>query len=316
MKAFRKTVSAITSLCLVGAVLYFGNMLELKLNEYRTALDISTKRTLEMRKGRDVDFEKLKKKNPDVLGWIWLQGTNIDYPIVQGADNDYYLHRDFDGDYLYDGCIFVDAAVEQPFRDFNTVIYGHRMRSGLMFHDLSKYADREFFDKNRVIIIETEERSYDLHVVAFCTDLSDSELYTTDFGDASSYSVSDDEDDLWSGEFDLPDDGSRAMTKADFVDLVRERAVCLSDEDFGTGDTFVTLSTCAYSTGEERNQVIGVLREAPMEERIVETRTKKPLFNKWLLLQIAVGIVMAGTSVLTIVSLVGGGKKKKSTREE
>lgn len=289
-----RVIRAIAYICLMAVILVSGYMLELKMNEYRTALDIQTKRTLEIRKGRDVDFEKLKSRNPDTKGWIWLKDTNIDYPIVQGPDNDYYLHRDFDGGYLYDGCIFIDAGVEDPFSaDENTVIYGHRMMSGAMFNNLGKYADREFFEEHPVIIIETEDKSYDLHVIAFCKELSDSGLYTTSF------------DEEWEGEPEYSDDGSeeseKIMTKSDFLDLVRQTAVNLSDEPFDEDDAYVTLSTCAYSSGDDRNQVIGILKDAPLEEKTVVTENKRPLFNKWLVLQILTGVFAAIILVLPLL---------------
>lgn len=315
MKTVRKIAWVILWLCLTGVIAYTGYNLEMKLNEYRVALDISTETSLEARKGREVDFDKLKKQNKDVKGWIWLKDTNIDYPIVQAEDNDYYLHRDFEGNYLYDGCIFIDAAVANPFHDFNTVIYGHRMRSGAMFHNLSKYSDKEFFDKHPIIIIETEDKSYDLHVIAFCKEMSDSELYTTQF--VSDYQIADSYDDF------AQEDGSEAeiededdyyittMTKKDFVDLVKEKAVNLSDEEFGTDDTFVTLSTCAYSTGDERNQVIGVLKDAALKEKTVTVKTEKPFINKWLGAQILVGAVMIFAIVFPLIP-----KKKKSGRKD
>lgn len=284
MKLIRKIAYAIIWLCLLAIVLDLGFMLEKKLNEYRTALDKHTERTVEARKGRTVDFSKLKSQNPDTKGWIWLPDTNIDYPIVQGPDNDYYLHRDFDGNYLYDGCIFIDAAIDRPFTsNVNTVIFGHRMRSGAMFNNLGKYSDKKFFDEHPVIIIETEGKSYDLHVVAFCAELSDSDLYITSFAD------------------DNLADAEGFLTKEEFVNLVRQKAVNISDEQFGTGDTFVTLSTCAFSSGEHRNQVIGILKDAAMEEKTVIAEEEKPFINRWLLAQIGVGVVMALAVILPLI---------------
>ena len=276
------------SIILIVVIMYAGIRVELKLNEYRTAQYIHVERTLESRKGRSVDFDKLKKQNADIKGWIWLEGTRIDYPIVQADDNDYYLHRDFDRNYLYDGCIFIDASVENPFSpDENTVIYGHRMSSGAMFHDLRKYEDEEFFRENGKIIIETEDGSYDLHVVAYCKELSDSELYTTGYAESTSadmFAPEDEDDDPFAIE---------PLKKEEFVQHIRNTARILSDEPFGTDDTFVTLSTCVFSDGDERQQVIGILKEAPSKEKVVETRTDKPFVNKWLVIQIGVGLVMA-----------------------
>lgn len=279
-----KVIRAMLYIILVSVIVVSGYFLEIKMNEYRIAEDIHTERTVEMRKGRDVDFEKLKEQNPDTKGWIWLPDTNIDYPIVQGEDNDYYLHRDFDRSYLYDGCIFIDSSVEEPFStDYNTVIYGHRMSSGAMFHDLGKYSDKEFFDSHKTIIIETEDKSYDLHVVAFCTEDADSDLYTTWYEN-------------YEPEYDNALDqevvDSGVMTKSQFIEFFESKAKNLTDETYDESDSYVTLSTCAYSTGDKRNQVIGILKETPKEEKIVKVATEKPLFNKWLLFQILVGAIV------------------------
>lgn len=293
--AIKKIVTTIIILCLVGGLLFFGYQAELKLNEYRTALDIHTKRTLEVRNGRNVDFDKLLSQNGDVKGWIWLPDSNIDYPIVQSEDNEYYLHRDLDGNYLYDGSIFIDCFNEAPFEDFNTVIYGHRMISGAMFADLKHYADQKYMDNHRIIQIETPEKSYDLHVVAFCNELSDSDLYTTNFIEWQ-MPVSDDPD-YTADDSDI----YIPMNREAFVDLVREKAAVLSGEDFDTDDTFVTLSTCVNASGDQRIQVIGILKDAALEENVSVTKTDKPFINKWLVLQILVGVLIAAAIVATLV---------------
>ena len=302
-----KIVRAIIYIFLVIVVLVTGFKTEEKLNEYRTALDIKTKRTMEVRKGRNVDFEKLKAKNPDVIGWIYLPDSAIDYPVVQGEDNDYYLHRDLDGSYLYDGCIFADATNREPFKDFNTVIYGHRMMSGAMFASLKYFADKDYMDSHRIIQIETPEKSYDLHVVAFCSEDTSSDLYTTWFGDDDypaadaddDYEYADEEDEM-SDDTEL-DYGAGSISKEGFVELIRIKADVLSGEAFSSDDTFVTLSTCVFAEGDERIQVIGVLKDAAKEEKTTSTATKKPFVNKWLIAQIAVGILMLLVIVLPLV---------------
>lgn len=327
-----KAIRIFMTFVLIAAALFFGFKLEMKLNEYRTALDVKTERVEAAREGRKVDFRKLKEQNKDTKGWIWLPDSNIDYPIVQASDNEYYVHRDFDGSYLYDGCIFIDSSVERPFtdKDCNTVIYGHRMVSGAMFNNLGKFKDKEFFDTHKVIIIETEDKSYDLHVIAFCTEQSDSALYTTSFRvpslfasyeDAYSDAPENEEPDAASEPVE-PDDAepasdngaygfATALTKKEFIDLVKEKAVVLSDEPFDMDDTYVTLSTCAYASGKERNQVIGILKDAALETKTIETKTDKPFINKWLALQVLAGLLILGF----IAFLVLPSKKGKGSRE-
>ena len=98
-------------------------------------------------------FEKLRETNPDVIGWISIPGTVIDYPIVQTTDNDYYLDQSITGTYLKSGAIFVDFRNSSNWTDRNTVIYGHNMASGEMFAQLAKYRSGTFLRNNKYIYI-------------------------------------------------------------------------------------------------------------------------------------------------------------------
>lgn len=94
-------------------------------------------------------FSKLQELNPEVLGWINVYGTNIDYPLVQAKDNEKYLNKDSKGEFAATGAIFLDARNNPKFEDFNTIIYGHHVENGVMFGDVAKFADQEFFDQHR-----------------------------------------------------------------------------------------------------------------------------------------------------------------------
>ena len=76
-----------------------------------------------------VDFEALQGENPDIIGWLYCEGTPINYPIVQSEDNSYYLRRLTDGSYNANGTLFLDYRCARDFTDFNCVVYGHRMKS-------------------------------------------------------------------------------------------------------------------------------------------------------------------------------------------
>ena len=93
-------------------------------------------------------FHKLQQVNPEVLGWINVYGTNIDYPLVQAKDNEKYLNKDSKGEFAATGAIFLEARNESKFEDFNTIIYGHHVENGVMFGDVAKFSDKEFFDQH------------------------------------------------------------------------------------------------------------------------------------------------------------------------
>ena len=105
-------------------------------------------------------FEALKETNPDVIGWITVPDTLIDYPIVQTGDNDYYLDHSFVGGKLAAGAIFADYRNASDLSDQNTVIYGHNMASGAMFANLAKFKGSGFFSRTPYVYIQTESGIY------------------------------------------------------------------------------------------------------------------------------------------------------------
>lgn len=95
----------------------------------------------------------LAQINPDIYGWITIEGTEINYPLVQGEDNDYYLDHAYTGDFLPVGSIFVDYRCDESItKNFNTVIYGHNITSGAMFHDVTKFFRDSYFNDTKIYI--------------------------------------------------------------------------------------------------------------------------------------------------------------------
>lgn len=107
-----------------------------------------------------VDFEQLAQINSDVVGWIFIDGTHINYPVVQGQDNHYYMNRMFDGTVNKAGAIFLDADCEPDFSDKNSVLYGHHMKNNSMFADLVKYKKQAFYDGHPVALLLTPAAYY------------------------------------------------------------------------------------------------------------------------------------------------------------
>lgn len=124
-----------------------------------------------------IDFASLKAINEDVVGWLYLPNTVINYPVVQGEDNSYYLKRLVDGSYNANGSLFVDCKNQMDFSDDNTLIYGHHMDSGKMFATLVKYKNQEFYDAHPVIYFLTEEEDYQIEIFSGYVTTSDSDSY-------------------------------------------------------------------------------------------------------------------------------------------
>jgi len=96
-------------------------------------------------------------QNPDVVAYIFIEGTNVNNVVVQGPDNEYYLHRDMFGNRNVNGVLFMDFRNSPDFTDPNTIIYGHNMQNGTMFHNLRYYMNREFFEAHPYIKVVTDE---------------------------------------------------------------------------------------------------------------------------------------------------------------
>lgn len=127
----------------------------------------------------DVDFEELKSINEDVVGWIYMEALpDITYPIVQGKDNDFYLHHTYKKESLFAGSIFMDAKNTKDFSDQNTIVYGHNMKNGSMFGTLKNYKKKETLDKSPYFWIITPDEAYKYKIFSTYTANVGGDTYT------------------------------------------------------------------------------------------------------------------------------------------
>lgn len=117
-------------------------------------------------------FSKLTAVNDDSVGWIFIPETQINYPVMQGEDNEFYLHRNTSGDYLYSGSVFLDYRCEKDFSDSFSLIYGHNMDNGTMFADVKKFTSPEYFSSHKIGWLTAEEDVFCVRFFAVC-DVSD-----------------------------------------------------------------------------------------------------------------------------------------------
>ena len=113
-----------------------------------------------------VDFEALAAVNPEVIGWIRIDDTHIDYPIVYRNDYDYYLHHDIDGNETAAGSIFLDMEDKTDMTSRHNVIYGHRMKDGSMFKDVIRFREEQFFKEHPYYTIYLPDREIRLKVIS------------------------------------------------------------------------------------------------------------------------------------------------------
>lgn len=128
----------------------------------------------------DVDFAALQGVNPDVVGWIYIEALEgISYPVVQGEDNEEYLHTTYENNYNFAGTIFIDYENSRDFSDCNTLVYGHNMKNGSMFGQLKKFSeDQTTYEKSKYFWIFTPEKDYRYEIISAYTTGVNSDTYT------------------------------------------------------------------------------------------------------------------------------------------
>lgn len=178
----------------------------------------------------------LYEENKDLAGWLFIEGMKIDYPVMQRDDDEYYLHHDFYGEDSKYGCLYVKEQADLD-AGTNFIIYGHNMKDGSMFGDLDLYLEESFYKEHPVISFDTlyEERAYDIIAVFR------SQVYHAD-DDVFKYYQFYEAETL--EEFD------------DFYNSIKELSLYDTGIEAQFGDTFLTLSTCAYHVKDGRLVVV------------------------------------------------------------
>lgn len=151
--------------------------------ETETYQKMATKSDQGSGKVLDPDWAALQQTSPDIVAWLYVPGANINFPVVQGSDNSFYLtHTTSQQESPY-GSIFLDAKANNQFTDNNSIIYGHSVEGGGMFTDIKKFADEDFFNKHDAFYLLTPSGNYKCTIYTFAQTSDGSAYYTTSFGD-------------------------------------------------------------------------------------------------------------------------------------
>lgn len=181
-----------------------------------------------------VDFEELQKISPDIVGWIYCEDTVINYPVVKGSDNDYYLHHAYDGTYSASGAIFIDADNADDFQDSNTIIYGHHMKNGSMFATLSNWQKQEYYDEHPVMWLLTPTQNY--KIILF-----------------SGYTTS-----AYSDTYKIFREPGEEFTQY-IINSAKYSSFSMPETELYADAKYVLLSTCAYVFDNARSVIHGML---------------------------------------------------------
>ncbi len=172
-RACVRAVNSFVSLVVILALIVFGSYSAYALWDNRQIYNAAQNVQLEIRKLKPAveaedgpSFEELLAVNPDVKAWVTMDGTKIDYPILQGSSNLSYINTDVYGNFALAGSIFLDCRNSGEFTDTYSLVYGHHMANSNMFGDLDLYRDPGFFRRHTTGTLITKDGVYDLSVAA------------------------------------------------------------------------------------------------------------------------------------------------------
>lgn len=185
--------------------------------------------------GTPIDFDALRAINPDCIAWISGCDGGIDYPVVLSEDDTYYLSHTIDGEENKAGSIFVDQYAEEPFEQFQTILYGHNMKNGSMFHSLLNYREQAYWENHQTITVylEGETKEYQIFAVYYRNNAA------------------------------LPvyDSVETWAQRQDYLDTALAMSLYDTEVEVNADDRLLTLITCEYSGEDYRMVVCAVERE-------------------------------------------------------
>jgi len=184
-----------------------------------------------------IDFKSLSEINPDIVGWIGYEGLEIDYPLVQSEDNEYYLNHLFTLEQNKLGAIFVDYRNQSDFSDRNTIIYGHNMKDGSMFSSLTNYKEQDYYDANPNLLLVTKDNTYRVDFFAGLIVDGSYESVRIDFTDDEGF--------------------------IKYIDELMDKSTFTSSISVDSQDRIISLVTCSYEYNNARYALYGKLVKVP-----------------------------------------------------
>lgn len=221
-------------------IYYFYNANKQK-KEYKEILnniEIDTTEVIEQKSEKMLQLEELQKENEEIIGWLEIEGTNINYPVLQSKDNDYYLIHNYKKEKSSTGSLFLDKDFDLVNGSSNYLIYGHRNKQGLMFEDLIKYAKEDFYKEHTKIRFTTnkEDSIYEIISVFY------SRVYYKS------------EQNVFRYYYFVNAENEEAYNE--FVNNAKKVSIYNIETTAKYSDQLLTLSTCEYSQEDGRFVVV------------------------------------------------------------
>jgi len=189
---------------------------------------------------RQIKVSELKQQYTNLIGWIRIEGTNIDYPVMQWTDNEHYLKYSYDGSKSKLGSIYLhkDADVNKPSANF--IIYGHNITTGVMFNELLNYKKQSFYNDHKIIEFTTENKDAKYEIISVFV----SKVYNQNENVFKYYSFI---------------DTNKEIEYNEYISNIKRLSLYNTGIDAKFGDQLITLTTCEYS--QKNGRIVIVARE-------------------------------------------------------
>ena len=210
-----------------------------KENELLNIIEIDENEVVTNETERMIKVKSLQKENSDIVGWLEIEGTSINYPVLQGEDNEYYMTHNYKKEKSKNGSIFLDKDYDWTIPSSNLLIYGHNLKNGTMFQELLKYDDEEFYKNHQKIRFTTEKEDAEYQIIS----IFKSRVYYKSEKNVFRYYYF-----------------INAETKEQYDNFIKNaKKASLYDikETAEFGGQLITLSTCSYHVEDGRFVVIG-----------------------------------------------------------
>lgn len=203
---------------------------------------ISTENSIEKQKQateRMLQVKELQGQNPDIIGWLEIENTNINYPVLQGTDNSYYMTHNYKKENSKNGSIFLDAKYNWNIPSNNFLIYGHNLENGMMFQELLKYEKESFYQEHPIIRFTTTEEDAKYEIVS----VFKSRVYYKS------------EKNVFRYYYFINSQSEEKYNQ--FVKNAKNASIYSIDVTANYGDQLITLSTCSYHLEDGRFAIVG-----------------------------------------------------------